>query len=433
MAKQKKKMNLFLKIVLWVLGIIIGFAALLAIANTICTAIDMRAVNALAPVENEARLISQMDDETGCYTFTTDRELKVMQLSDIHLGSAILTVDNDKQVIRTVETMLRVEKPDLVIVTGDAFFPVPQSGTFNNANELKVFSTMMNKLGIYWAYAFGNHEYQGFAYLDESELAQRLEECGEYCLFQRGSESVSGEGNYAINVKNSDGIITRTLILLDSHAYLPEDKLGLGEKYDNIHEDQIEWYKNTVNNFTELNKQAIAGTKDADKKSAYSKQFSIVKSSLFFHIPLAEYKTAWENYRDNGYKDAVDTKYCYGYMGEEKAPYIYCGSGEDNLFEAAVEYGSTDSMFCGHDHTNNFSFEYKGIRLSYGLSCDCLVYKNIKHLGSQRGCTLITCAPDGTLAITPENYYRAKYDFEGKEEVTMQHLNEEQEKAQQNG
>ena len=429
MAKQKKKMRLPLKILLWVLCVPLALAALIAGANTVCTALDMKQVNAIEPVRFENRLTPQLDDATGCYTFTTDRELKVMQLSDIHLGAGFLTRSNDKQVIKTVETMVRTEKPDLVIVTGDAFFPVPRSGTFNNANELKVFAGLMNRLGVYWAYTFGNHEYQGMAYLDENALAERLEGCSEYCLFQSGSNNLPGEGNYAVNVKNSDGVITRSLIMLDSHAYREGDRWGLSEEYDNIHPDQIEWYKNLVNNFTELNKQAIAATADLSKRSAYSKNFSIVKSSLFFHIPLREYKTAWENYKNNGYRDTADTHYIYGWMGEEKAPYIYCGSGEDDLFEAALEYGSTDSIFCGHDHTNNFSFEYRGIRLTYSLSCDCLVYKNIKHLGSQRGCTLLTCGADGGITISPENYYQDKYDFDGKEEVTFQTLNLEQKEA----
>ena len=433
MAKQKRKKHLFLKIILGIFGTLLALAALLALANTICTAIDNKAVGQIEPVVIENQLKPELDEATGCYTFTTDRAFKVMHLTDIHLGAGILTVDNDKQVIRTVETMVRTEKPDLVIVTGDAFFPVPQSGTLNNANELKIFSALMNRLGVYWAFCFGNHEYQGPSYLDESELAARLEGCSEYCLFQRGSEQVSGEGNYAINVKNSAGIITRSFILLDSHAYPADDAWGFSEQYDNIHEDQVEWYKSTVNTFTELNKQVIAGIRDKAQRSAYSKKFNIVKSFLFFHIPLAEYKTAWEDYRSNGYRDTALTKYCYGYMGEEKAPYIYCGAGEDTLFESVLDAGSTQGIFCGHDHTNNFSLEYMGVRLTYGLSCDCLVYKNIKHLGSQRGCTLIDCGSDGSFTVTPENYYQEKYDFEGKESVTMQTLNEEQEKAQQNG
>ncbi len=50
MAKEKKKMNLFVKILLWVLGILVGLMALLALANIICTAIYMRTLNALDSV-----------------------------------------------------------------------------------------------------------------------------------------------------------------------------------------------------------------------------------------------------------------------------------------------------------------------------------------------------------------------------------------------
>ena len=432
MAKAKKK-HLFLKIILGIIAVVLILVGLIAISNVISTSIVMKNARSVEPVFIENQLKPELDEETGFFTFTTDREFKVLQLSDIHIGSAFLSVAGDKQAMKAVETMIRVEKPDLVIVTGDAFFPVPQSGTLNNASELKVFSALMNRLGVYWAFCFGNHEYQGPSYLDESELAQRLEGCGEYCLFQRGPESVSGEGNYAINVKNSDGVITRSFILLDSHAYPENDKWGFSESYDNIHKDQVEWYTALISDLNTMNKQAIMDCKSMEKKSEYSKNHGVVKSFVFLHIPLKEYQTAWNNYKNNGYKNTVDTKYIYGYMGEKSAPYIYCGAGEDDLFERAVQLGSTQGIFCGHDHTNTFSFDYNGVRLTYGMSIDSLVYKNIKNLGSQRGGTLIISAPDGKFEIEPENYYQSKYNFEGKEEVTMQILNEEQEKAQKNG
>ena len=233
-----------------------------------------------------------------------------------------------------------------------------------------------------------------------------------------------------INVKNTDGVITRSLICLDSHSYVGDDKLGLNEEYDNIHPDQINWYRDTLSILNDSNKEVIDGLTDGAKRSKYSEDFSIIKSFLFFHIPLKEYRTAWNNYKDNNYKNTSDTTYFYGYMGEKKAPYIYCSEKDDKLFETAQIVGSTQAIFCGHDHTNNFSFVYRGIRLTYGYSIDSLVYKNIKNLGSQRGCTIITSMPDGSFNIKGENYYQKKYDFEGKEKVTMQHLNETQEKAQ---
>jgi hypothetical protein len=74
---------------------------------------------------------------------------------------------------------------------------------------------------------------------------------------------------------------------------------------------------------------------------------------------------------------------------------------------------------------NNFSIEYKGIRLTYGMSVDYLAYLRISSLGSQRGCTMITVKPDGTFDCTQESYYQDKYAHEAREEVTMQVLNEE--------
>lgn len=435
MAKMnKKKKNIFLRILLWLIAIIAIFGLFLFVANTITTSRELNYIDKIEPVKyDRAQLIPLLDEETGFYTFTTDRQFKIMQLTDIHIGSGFLTLKNDKQAIKAVETMVRKEQPDLVIVTGDAFFPVPQSGTFNNANELRVFATMMNNLGVYWAYTFGNHEYQGLSYLNEEKLAEKLEGCSGYCLFQRGSQKVSGEGNYVINVKNTDGIITRSIFCLDSHSYMPDDKLGLKEKYDYIHDDQIDWYQTTLSSLDESNRHNIDSLQNVAKRSKYTEDFSIIKSFVFFHIPLKEYRTAWNNYKSNNYKNTADTTYIYGYMGEKKAPYIYSSEHDNDLFETAQALGSTQGFFCGHDHTNNFSFVYRGIRLTYGYSIDSLVYKNIKNLGSQRGCTMIVSMPDGSFNIKGENYYQKKYDFEGKEEVTMQHLNIEQEKAQKNG
>lgn len=426
-AKTRRKGG---KIVMWIFIVLAGLILLLAVANTICTAVDMHHAKSFSAVKSTNMLKPTLDKETGFYTFTTDRDFKVMQLTDLHIGSAILSVDNDIQAMNEVARMVQVEKPDLVIITGDAIFPVPGSGTFNNRTSCKVFCTLMNSLGVYWCYCFGNHDNQLPSYHSEAYLAQMYENSSEKCLFQRGPSSVDGEGNYAINVKNTDGIITRSYIIMDSHSYTSSDKWGFNNTYDNIHPNQIAWYKSTVRELSAQNQKTIASISDSKKMKEYSDEFSTVKSFVFLHIPLEEYKTAWFNYKNNGYKNTADTKYMYGWCGEEK-PYICCGAGHDNMFETAAELGSTQGFFCGHDHTNNFSFNYKGIRLTYSYSIDSLVYKNIKHLGSQRGCTLIYSSADGSWKIQPENYYQKKYDYSGREKVTMQVLNKEQQAAQQ--
>lgn len=43
---------------------------------------------------------------------------------------------------------------------------------------------------------------------------------------------------------------------------------------------------------------------------------------------------------------------------------------DDEMFEAMLELSSTKGCFVGHDHINNYSVNYKGIRPTYRLSCD---------------------------------------------------------------
>jgi hypothetical protein len=52
-------------------------------------------------------------------------------------------------------------------------------------------------------------------------------------------------------------------------------------------------------------------------------------------------------------------------------------------------------MFCGHDHYNNMSLEYKGVRLTYGMSIDYLAMPGIENDIEQRGGELITIHADG--------------------------------------
>ena len=148
----------------------------------------------------------------------------------------------------------------------------------------------------------------------------------------------------------------------------------------------------------------------------------VPKSTAFFHIPLREYQDAWYEYLNNGFKDTENAKLIEGVAGEGGI-IVFPGEGEDTLFETMLELGSTKGIFCGHDHDNNFTMEYKGIRLCYGMSVDYLAYIGISGRGVQRGCKVITYSPDGSFTTKNENYYQEKYvsQFE-KETVDMEEL-----------
>ena len=158
-----------------------------------------------------------------------------------------------------------------------------------------------------------------------------------------------------------------------------------------------------------------------DVNGGLFEQYGTVKTLAFFHIPLVEMADAWTEFVENGFKDTENFKYIEGIIGEGGRR-VFCGLGEDDLFEKMLELNSTKAMYNGHDHYNNTTIEYKGIKFSYGYSIDYLAYIGISKEGSQRGCTMITCKPDTTFTIDKYNYYSDRYELEGftREDVTMQ-------------
>lgn len=360
-------------------------------------------------VQYEEQLVPQKDTD-GYWTFTTDREFKVVQLTDVHIGGGAFSLGKDKKALNAVAAMLTAEKPDLVIITGDMAYPVPfQAGTFNNSLSSQMLIELLETLGVYYAVVFGNHDSEFYGTHDREAVAELWGNPDlKYSLFQKGPEDIDGVGNYVIKVKNSAGIVKNAFFLLDSNAYTDGDVLGIQWKYDNIHDNQIAWYKANV--------EAI----DAANK-AIDSSYPMFNSLAFFHIPLEEFGMAWNEYRENGYKPTENVTYVEGYLHEDGEK-SYCGIYPEQMFETMLELGSTKGVFCGHDHINNAIIRYKGINLVYGMSIDYLAYTDLNSKGAQRGCTVIELGADGSLdGITLENYYQDKYPSQyEKESVTMQ-------------
>lgn len=408
MARGKHKKG---KKVLFVSVLIIAvIAAVIAGLNYFAVQNLLQKGNAYSKVEIENQLVPEKD-ENGSWYFTTDSDFKIMHLTDIHIGGGFMSKTVDEKALNAVAAMITKEKPDLVIATGDITFPVPyRAGTFNNHSGIKAFANLMESLGVYWDVTFGNHDAEAYSYFDRESVAEFYEnEEYRYCLFQAGPEDVDGYGNHTVAVKNSKGIITQAIILIDSQAYVKDNIIeSIKGTYDNIHPNQVEWYESEINRMNNENRKI-------------DKNAETVKSMTFFHIPLVEMDDAWSEFKNNGYNDTDNFKYVEGLVGE-LGRQVCCGYGEDNMFEKMLELGSTKAMFNGHDHVNNTTFEYKGITFSYGYSIDYFAYSGIDKLGSQRGCTMITCKPDTSFTIDKYNYYSDRYDLEGfsREEVTMQ-------------
>ncbi len=346
------------------------------------------------------------EDADG-WVFTTDGDFKVVQLTDVHIGGGSMSKDKDRKAMNAVAAMLTYEKPDLVILTGDMVYPVPfQAGTFNNSISTEMLITLLEKLGVYYAPIFGNHDSEAYSTHSREEIGDMwAADHLKYSLFKHGPEDVDGVGNYIIKVKNTAGKVTNAFYLIDSNEYLENDPMGILGDYDRIHDNQIEWYKNSV-------KAIDAANDDGD---------AIFSSYAFFHIPIQEYDAAWKEYAENGYNDTENVKYIAGGYHEPDET-VCCSTESENFFETILELGSTKATFCGHDHVNNAILNYKGVDLVYGMSIDYLAYVNpvTNDMGPQRGCTVLIAEADGDHTVSLENYYQDKYvtKYE-KESVSM--------------
>jgi len=436
--QRRKKTVKGLVITAIVLSCIIVLFGVFAIVNVVGVKGLTEQANAFAQVDYAGEQLAPTKDADGWWTFTTDRDLKIMQLTDVHIGAGFMSQKKDSWALNAVATMISQEKPDLVIVTGDIAYPVPfQAGTFNNLNATKIFATMMEKLGVYWTFAFGNHDTEVYSMYSRQVICDwYADQNFKYCLFQAKTieedKEGFGYGNNVIKVRNSAGIVTEALVLFDSHSYTDGDYMGALWKYDNIHQNQIEWYVNEINAINTANHLIDTAAPN-------------VPSVAFFHIPLREYRKAWatvrtwaEEQRGNidffgDYANAYpiepitineDIKFYYGVMGEsdkskngERTWGVYCGVPDatlypvvdgveqDGLFFTTGKSIGLKAIFCGHDHYNNFSIEYKGVKLTYGMSIDYLAYPGIWKEKVQRGCTIIVVRTDGNVVNDPRNYY----------------------------
>lgn len=378
---------------------------------TVANIMNEQAMNEYIDTFSKVAIENQLTpeyDENGVAYFTTDGDFKVLHLTDVHIAGGILSVTEDKKAINAVAAMVTEERPDLVVVSGDISFAVPWAGTLNNRYAHNMFIRLMENLGVYWTATLGNHDSEVYNFYGRSAVADMYNNPDlKYCLFDKGDENIFGEGDHIINLKNTQGLITKSFIMMDTNSYTWEDPLGIFWIYDNIHNDQIEWYRETVEELNAYNADLLNSLDESERPENID-DFTTVQSLLFIHIPLMEVRDAYDEYLGAGETDTENVKYIEGKVGESE-PYVYCSEDEELMFETMLELDSTKALFYGHDHLNNIVLDYKGIILSYGYSIDYFAYADIDKIGSQRGCAVINCSPDTSFEITHENYYQDKY------------------------
>ncbi len=277
--------------------------------------------------------------------FGSDGKLKILHITDTHLKDN----HNFDPTIWLVERACDAEKPDIVMLTGDIVL------NCDNAEDTKkLINALMNifdSRNIPVAVTFGNHD-------SEQGTMSREDLMAYYNTFSCSvsvddGDALSGCGTYNIPVLSSDGEKVKfNLWVFDSGDY---DEEG---RYSCVKPDQIEWYKQVSDNL-----KAENGGEP-------------VNSLVFQHIIVGEIydvlqkSDSWKSY---SYKNLYNKeeyylfdpeRVNYGTIREYPCP----GYNNYGQFDAMVEKGDVLAMFTGHDHTNAFAVEHKGIDIVNSLS-----------------------------------------------------------------
>lgn len=173
--------------------------------------------------------------------------------------------------------------------------------------------------------------------------------------------------------------------------------------------NQVEWYRNTVN--------AIS-----DKELGTDRGENVVKSMIFNHVGIPEFKEAWEK-AWNGGNPTEDYFYGHYFEGNYSKKYGDLPE-EDRIFPAVKALGSTTAIFMCHHHDNDFSVNYEGVRLTFGQHSGYshnyrtthdehgngptdyanwagVSFERVDDYGDQRGGTCVTISKEGEFTITP--------------------------------
>src|SRR5690554_2699459 len=104
----------------------------------------------LTSCNSNITLIDNYNDESIEIFNINKDEVKIMQLTDIHLTYGFDYLD--KKTYKLINNLITNENPDVIVITGDLFMSIIAP------RLLKDFIKFIEKYKIPWTLTFGNHE-----------------------------------------------------------------------------------------------------------------------------------------------------------------------------------------------------------------------------------------------------------------------------------
>ncbi|KDP28382.1 hypothetical protein JCGZ_14153 [Jatropha curcas] len=278
--------------------------------------------------------------------FGQNGEFKILQVADMHFADGKTTpcldvfpnqtlTCSDLNTTAFVERMIRAEKPDLIVFTGDNIFGFDATDAAKSLNAAFAPAISSN---IPWAAILGNHDQEST--LSREGVMNHIVGLKNTLSKVNPSEVhvIDGFGNYNLEVNGVKGSrfenkSVLNLYFLDSGDYSTVPSIP---GYGWIKPSQQFWFQRTSQRL----RRAYMGKPEPQKGPA--------PGLVYFHIPLPEFasfdSTNFTGVRQEGISSAT------------------VNSG---FFTAMVETGDVKAVFTGHDHLNDFCGQLTGINLCY--------------------------------------------------------------------
>lgn len=275
-------------------------------------------------------------------------KLKIMQIADTQELSFV-----SRDTILLLNMAVLLEKPDLVIFTGDQIHGMDPTYRLGNVKEnvrrtLEKILKPIIKAGVPFAVTYGNHDCQ--VGLTNAQQAEIYASFPGYVSGVRHSED--DPGTFCLPIYGADGSVKLRLFAFDTGT---QDESGA---YHPVTKAQLDFFRETCSGGC--------------------------PTYVFQHIPVPEFYDALEK-APKGTPGAVEAFRTHAgeyyvlpqesrdessFLGESPAVPDE-NSGE---FEALKENGSVKLIAVGHDHNNAFVAEKDGIKLVYTQGAGFHVY-----------------------------------------------------------
>lgn len=268
-----------------------------------------------------------------------DGTFTIAQFTDLHLG-----YPTNEATLRTQEhlrTCLQTNDFDLLILTGDQVWCY---GEYEPKKAYEQLIAILNEVNLPVVITYGNHDSE-HGKITRGQLRE-LENQLNNRVIPENKQLVRNRQSESLDIYDSKGEqVIKQVFILDSGDYIEnQEELGMKDKpadnyYAYLYPEQISWFNQTC--------------------MSRGKGEEVL---VFLHIPLVEYQEGKKN---------ILTGECR----EE----ICCSDINSGFFTALIEKNLKASVFCGHDHDNNFTSEWLGVGLNYGLIGGYNVYSSFER------------------------------------------------------